>query len=398
MKKINFIITIFILTIFYVYISYIMQIPEEIVLLSNEKIEIRNLPGITKTESAQTSNGNIKNTTLELKIGDIVLKNANISVLENIQVVPVGKIIGLKLYTNGVLVVGFSEIEDYSKQKVKPYENSDIKEGDMIIEIDENEIEDIEDLKNAVNSSTGNDLKIKILRNGSVINTSIKPVEIEKREYRLGLWVRDAATGVGTVTFYEPETKAFAALGHGITDADTNKLINIDSGELVISKILSIKKGEEGSPGEIKGTIVNQKSIGEVLKNTEFGVYGILDDLTNLNIDVNDKLEVALRDEIKEGKAYVICSIDDSNVEKEYEIEIQKIYYDNNYNNKSMLIKITDEQLLEKTGGIIRGLSGAPIVQNGKFIGAITNVLVSDPAVGYAVFGDLMIKELKYIK
>ena len=219
-------------------------------------------------------------------------------------------------------------------------------------------------------------------------------MKTDDKEYKLGLWVKDAATGVGTMTYYEPNSKSFAVLGHGITDSDTNNLINIESGELVTSKVISIKKGEIENPGEIKGTILNQQTIGRVSKNTQFGIYGTLDNLTSLNIDTSKKMKVALRDEIKIGEAKIICSLDNSNKTKEYRIEIEKIYYDNDYNNKSMLIRVTDSELIDKTGGIIRGLSGAPIIQNGKFIGAVTNVLVSNPEIGYAIFGDLMVKEM----
>ena len=148
-----------------------------------------------------------------------------------------------------------------------------------------------------------------------------------------------------------------------------------------------------GNPGEIKGTIISQSTIGNIFKNSQFGVFGKLNNLTSLNIDTNNKMKVALRNEIELGKANILCSIDNGG-SKEYDVEIEKIYENNNYNNKSMLIRVTDQELLEKTGGIVRGLSGAPIIQNGKFIGAVTNVLVSNPEIGYAIFGDLMIKEL----
>ena len=200
--------------------------------------------------------------------------------------------------------------------------------------------------------------------------------------------------GVGTVTFYEPSTKTFGALGHGITDIDTEQLINIASGEFITTRILNIVKGEEGSPGKIQGSIENQKNIGKISKNTKFGIYGTVDNLSSLNIDISKQMEVALRNEITLGKATILCSLDNESV-KEYEIEIEKIFKENNYDNKSMLIKVTDEELLEKTGGIIQGMSGAPIIQNGKFIGAITHVLVNNPEEGYAVFGDIMLKQSK---
>ena len=171
--------------------------------------------------------------------------------------------------------------------------------------------------------------------------------------------------GVGTVTFYDKENRTFGALGHGITDIDTDKLINISSGEFITTRILNIIKGENGNPGRIQGTIDNQQNIGNISKNTKYGIYGVVNNLSSLNIDASKEMEVALRDEIKTGKAYIMCRLD-NNKSLEYEIEIEKIYKDNNYDNKSMQIKVTDERLISKTGGIIQGMSGAPIIQNRK--------------------------------
>ena len=395
MKKFKFILTIFLLFIIYVYVSYISLIPDRIISLNNNTVKLRKLPGIEISETTMTSNDNLNTINIELKLfGKLTLKNINVNKIEDIKVVPVGKVIGLKMYTNGVLVVGTSEIEDKNKLINKPYENSDIKPGDTIIKINEEIVESIDSLKQIVSNSNGKELKITILRNGHVLNTNITPVETQEKKYQLGLWVKDAATGVGTITFYEPESNYFGVLGHGITDYDTSRLINIDSGELVTAKIISLIKGEENNPGEIKGTIINSQTIGEVKKNTEFGVYGILNNLTALNIDISKAIEVASREEIEEGEAKILCSVNSSNITKEYKIKIEKIYLENNYNNKSMLIKIIDEELLKETGGIIRGLSGAPIIQNGKFVGAVTNVLVSDPEIGYGIFADMMINEI----
>ena len=185
--------------------------------------------------------------------------------------------------------------------------------------------------------------------------------------------------------------------GHGITDIDTGELINIASGEFVTTRILNITKGESGNPGKIQGTIENQVNIGEIDKNTKFGIYGKVDNLSSLNIDTSKEMEVATRDEIQTGKATILCSLDNKTVQ-EYEIEIEKIFKENNYDNKSMEIKVTDERLLEKTGGIIQGMSGSPIIQNGKFIGAVTHVLVNNPEEGYAVFGDIMLKQSRGIR
>ena len=394
------ILTIIFLLIIYMYVACIYQIPSSILSFEGDKIEFKVLPGIEITESIKTFN--LENefnskSLLEVSIlGNITIREIDITNIEDVRVVPIGKVVGLKLYTNGVLVVGMSEIEDLNNNLIKPYEKTDIKEGDMIFEIDGKEIGDINNLKDVINNSGGKKVEIKLLREGkTIVVSNIIPAKVSDKEYKLGLWVKDAATGVGTLTFYEPESKSFALLGHGITDADTNSLIYIDSGELVTSKVISVEKGIEGKPGEIRGTILKQKTIGEVNKNTNFGVYGKLTDLTSLNINTLKTCEVALRSEIKEEKATILCASDSQNLVKEYEIEIEKVYLDNDYNNKSMLIRITDSELINKTGGIIRGLSGAPIMQNGKFIGAITNVLVSNPEIGYGIFADLMIKEMK---
>ena len=200
--------------------------------------------------------------------------------------------------------------------------------------------------------------------------------------------------GIGTATYYEPTTGKFAALGHGIVDSDTDKLISIENGELVTTNVVDIQKGEEGKPGQIKGTLANAKTIGEVYQNTNFGIYGKLYDLSKLNINKDNLLPVATRDEIETGPAKTILTLENG-IKKEYDIEITKIYKNNNNDNKSMLIKATDRNLIKLTGGIIQGMSGAPIIQNGKFIGAITHVFVNKPTEGYAVFGDLMIKHSK---
>lgn len=303
----------------------------------------------------------------------------------------------MKLYTNGVLVVGMSEIEGIDNKKYKPYQNSGIEEGDIIISVNDNYIESTEELILEVNNSNGNVLEVKYLHEEKTKQCSITPVKINSEEYKLGLWVRDSAAGIGTVTFYEPESKNFGALGHGITDIDTGELINIASGEFVTTKVINVIKGKEGIPGKIQGTVENQKNIGKIFKNTQFGIYGNVDDLSSLKIDNSKYMEVALRNEIKTGKATILCSVDNKEV-KEYDIEIQKIYKENDYNNKSMFIKITDQELIQKTGGIIQGMSGAPIIQNGKFVGAITHVLVNNPTEGYGVFGDIMIKQMRIVK
>ncbi|MBR0490625.1 MAG: SpoIVB peptidase [Clostridia bacterium] len=307
-----------------------------------------------------------------------------------------GNIAGVKLYTSGILVVGMSEIEGVDNKKHKPYENSGIEEGDSIISIDNTKISTTQDLIDTVNASSGKNLAIEYVHNNATATCSITPVQTSNNEYKLGLWVRDSAAGVGTVTFYDSSTKSFGALGHGITDIDTEELINIESGEFITTQILNIKKGENGYPGRIQGTIDNQTNIGSIYKNTKFGIYGKVSNPSALRLDSSKEMEVALREEIKEGPATILCNLDGTSP-KEYNIQIERIFRENNYDNKSMKIKVTDENLLNKTGGIIQGMSGSPVIQNGKFVGAVTHVLVNNPKEGYAVFGDIMLKQIREV-
>lgn len=368
MKNLKFLLKIFIIVILfvvYIYVIAINAIPENIVIFQGEDVNIKTILGlkidvVNKENALETSSTNQKGInnsnkqTAKLNLfQNIFLKNIDIDVLPKTKVIPIGSVAGIKLYTNGVLVVGMSEIQGMDNKKYKPYENTGIQEGDRIIAVNNTDIENTEDLMKNVNMSNGNEVKIKYVHNQKSLECSIKPIETSSKEYKLGLWVRDSAAGVGTVTFYEPSSQSFGALGHGITDIDTEQLIDIASGEFVTTKILNVVKGESGNPGRIQGTVDNQKNIGEIYKNTKFGIYGKVDNISTLNIDNSKEMELATRDEIKTGKATIMCSLENEKIE-EYEIEIEKIFKDNNYDNKSMLIKVTDSRLLEKTGGIIQ--------------------------------------------
>lgn len=365
-KAIWKILLIFMLLIIYTYIVSIQAIPDNIVIFEGETLNLKTMLGLKahiteKDEVIETLSNNQINTlsnpgrkTIKLSMFEnIFLKNVNVDVIEKTTVIPVGNIAGIKLYTSGVLVVGMSEIEGIDNKRYKPYEQTGIEEGDTIISVNNNKIATTEELIENVNLCNGDEIKLEYIHEEKTMECSIKPVQTSSREYKLGLWVRDSAAGVGTVTFYDPSTQSFAALGHGITDIDTEQLIDISSGEFVTTKILNVIKGESGVPGRIQGTVDNQKNIGVIYKNTRFGIYGKVENLNSLDIDKSKEMPLALRDEIKTGKATIMCSLENGRIE-EYEIEIEKIYKENNYDNKSMLIKITDERLLDKTGGIIQ--------------------------------------------
>ena len=321
----------------------------------------------------------------------IAVKGEEIKISE-IQVIPIGEVVGIKLYTSGVLVVGTSSIEGIDGIMYKPFENTKIEEGDSIIAVNGNIVNNTNELINEINTCNGEKITITYKHNGVENNCEIIPVLDKNNEYKIGLWVRDSAAGVGTVTFFSEQTQTFAALGHAITDIDTGDIIQTSSGEIDDVNIVSIIKGVNEEPGKIQGAIKGNSVIGNIYKNTEYGIYGVINNISNLEIDYSKKMYVADRQQIELGEAYILSNVDGKF--KEYKIEIQKTFLNNNYDNKSMLIKVTDEELLNKTGGIIQGMSGSPIIQNGKFCGAVTHVLVNDPTVGYAVFADKMIREL----
>lgn len=406
MKKIlKITLVLIILAVVYSYVLAITSLPDTLILFEGENLKLNKIFGLNinlkdeKYEAMLTSS-NIGETsfteegkaTLTASLFNFNIKDIEVNVIDKTHVIPVGEVVGIKMYTKGVLVVGMAEIEGE-----KPYSSTEIKEGDIITNVDDKEIENTSDLIECINKSKGKTLEITYINNGEIKECNIKPVKSEGA-YKIGLWVRDSAAGIGTVTLYEPESNSFVALGHGITDIDTHELINISSGELVTTKILSIIKGESGTPGKIQGTIENQKNIGKIYKNTSLGIYGKVSQISNLSLNYSKPFEIAMRDEIKLGKAKILCNIENEQGIEEYEIEIVRKFTNNNYDNKSMLIRVIDERLIEKTGGIVQGMSGSPIVQNGKFVGAVTHVIVNNPKEGYAVFGDMLIKQMKSVK
>lgn len=404
LKKVSLFCVLIIFVLLFIYICYIDSIPSSIILLQGEEIGLKPMFGlnieVNAKESIETSfqeeseiSDKIGKNELSLNLGNIKLKDISVTTIPNKVVVPGGEAIGLKLYTNGVLVVGMSEIEGEDNKKYKPYENSGIEEGDMITKISDKTVTCTADLITYVNECNGKEINLKYVRDGKEYETKMNPTKTGEKDYKLGLWVRDAAAGVGTVSFYEPQTGSFAALGHGIIDIDTEEIIHIATGELVTSNIVSIVRGEKGKPGEIRGSIENGTTIGSVYKNSAFGIYGKLNRGTKFIKPNAKEMEILPRDEIQTGKAKIICTLENNKTE-EYEIEIQKVFTNNNTDNKSMIIKVTDQKLIEKTGGIIQGMSGSPIIQNDRFVGAVTHVMVNDPTMGYGVFADMMLKQM----
>ena len=310
---------------------------------------------------------------------------------KDIEVYPGGISIGVKINNKGALVVGYSDISTHEGLSESPGKVAGIELGDIIEEVNGENIETCSDLISKVKTCRNDEMTVKILRGNSELTKKISLIK-EDNEYKIGLWVRDSTAGIGTLTFYDKDSKTFGALGHPITDGDTNVSFNIKSGTVLRSSVLSIKKGERGNPGEIKGLFINEnESIGNIEKNTNSGIYGDAS-VEVINPNFNKAMTVAYRDEIKEGHAQIITTVEDGGA-KAYDIEILKLLPQDEPGSKSMIIKIVDPVLLEKTGGIVQGMSGSPIIQNGKIIGAVTHVLINKPDVGYGIYIEWMLQD-----
>jgi len=321
------------------------------------------------------------------------IKRSNSKSIKDVRLYPGGQPVGIKINTKGVLVVGISDIKTDVGIKDSPAALAGIEIGDTILKINNEKINDSEDVSRVINYNKNKEIDIQIERNSEILTKKIKPVKnISDGQYKIGLWIRDSTSGIGTLTYYSPNNHEFAALGHGITDIDTGKIMSVRDGDIVPSTILSVKKGVRGVPGELRGIFTSEdKSLGSIKMNTECGIFGVAK--TNIyNPVFNTPLSVALKNEVKIGKAQIITTIDGS-VPKLYDIEIEKLIKQNKPSSKSMIIRIVDKELLEKTGGIVQGMSGSPIIQDGKIVGAVTHVLVNRPDVGYGIYIEWMLRD-----
>lgn len=312
--------------------------------------------------------------------------NTNFVEASSIEVIPGGEAIGIKLNT-GVYVAGKYQVETNDGKKI-PWRKSDIEIGDKLLKIDGVDIENNQQLTKCINASLDDEVILTILRGSMEFDTNIEIINNKQHEKSIGLYIKDKLVGVGTLTFINPETKAFASLGHGIVDQKV--LIGSISGDLLVSNIDDIKKALPGVPGEKKAVIGNNV-IGKLTKNNATGLYGSINSRTFLN---KKKIKVASQDEVKLGKATMLTVLEDDIV-KEYSIEIIEINKQNTRNVKGLKIKITDPVIIEKCGGIVQGMSGSPIIQNGKLIGAVSHVIVDEPLTGYGIHIEWMINDSK---
>lgn len=321
--------------------------------------------------------------------GLLPVKNVDVHVIEKMKVAPSGEPIGIYVETNGLLVLDTAEIEGKDGLTYEPGGNI-VKSGDYILKWNKKAVPTIKQLNEAIQESGREKVPVTIRREGEEIEVAMRPILATDRTYKIGVWVREDTQGIGTLT-YVTEEGQFGTLGHGITDEDTGTLLNLHGGELYKTKILGIMKGTSGEPGELQGYInmVATNEIGEIKKNTALGVFGEMEK-TSIKNYCSEYLSVGMKQEIRKGEAWIYANLDGS--AKKYKIEIEQIDI-NSTDNKSMVIRITDSRLLKLTGGIVQGMSGSPILQNGKIIGAVTHVLVDDPARGYGVFIETMLSQ-----
>lgn len=328
-------------------------------------------------------------------LGLIPVKKVDVNVVDRPKLVPGGNAIGVKINTKGVLVVAVTDVIGIDGQRYNPAKDAGIKPGDSILKINGIEVKDAQHVVELLNQLQDQKIKLEIDRNNIKYEVEATPIKsLQDNCYRLGIWVRDKTAGIGTLTFYDKNSKIFGALGHGITDMDTGHLLIPNYGKIINAKISNIEQGKKGSPGEIKGMFYGtDKELGEIKTNSNYGIFGVISD-EFINSDNKEPIPIGFKEEVKVGKAYILATIEGNKVEK-FDIEITDVQYQDKPEQKSMTIKITDKRLLEKTGGIVQGMSGSPIIQDGKLIGAVTHVFVNDPTRGYGVFIEWMLEQIK---
>ncbi len=378
-----------------VYIAvYIMgqSIPENYKITRGDTLKIDSyIPVTAEYNGAKMSQVNTHNVgdifDVDLKIfGLIPFSTAQVEVVDEMYVSVLGNPFGMKIYTDGVLVIELSDVDTVSGN-VNPAKKAGIEVGDYIVSVNGEKITCNEDLSDLVSRSNGKVMNFEVLHNGKICNCKVSPQKsVETGTYRIGIWVRDSSAGIGTLTFYSPASGVICGLGHGICDSDTGGLLTLESGELVGAQIVSVTKGNNGNPGELKGKFTFD-TLANISLNAENGVYGVYKG----KIDISNLTEIALKQEVTDGDAQILCTID-GDTPKLYSCTVKKrnsTYFSATQN---LTVTVTDKQLIEKTGGIVQGMSGSPVLQNGRLIGAITHVLVDDPTTGYAIFAENMLE------
>lgn len=321
--------------------------------------------------------------------GCFPFKKMDIQVIGDMELIPAGIPVGLYVETDGLMVIGVGEFEGEAGIHYSPSKYI-LKSGDYILECNGEAVTDKDSFIQTVEECEGKEIKLKIQRNHTVHHVSVQPEKNQAGEYKIGVWIRDNAQGVGTLTYVDANGK-FGALGHGVTDVDTSMLMEVEDGTLYQTEIISIKKGRVGTPGEMTGMIVysEERILGDIEYNGKEGIFGVCNE-DAMKLCKEKPLPIGLKQEIKEGPAQIYCTLEDTPCY--YNVEITHVQMDHDNVNRGIELQVTDLGLLEKTGGIVQGMSGSPIIQDGKIIGAVTHVLVNDPTKGYGIFIENMLE------
>ena len=334
--------------------------------------------------------GNTDDLQMQVKLfGILPFKQVGIRVIEDRELIPVGVPIGIYVKTEGVLVVGTGEFASQGAGKVSPAKNI-LKSGDYVIKLNGTEVTGKDDFITRIENCGGEQQILTIRRDAETYDVRIKPERDRTGKYKIGVWVRDNAQGVGTMTYID-ENGNFGALGHGINDVDTSTLMEMNDGTLYQTEIISIRKGAAGQPGEMTGMIVysDDRILGDITRNSIRGIFGKCNQKA-LALGTEEALPIGLKQEIEKGPAQILCTVDGTT--RYYDIEITEIHLDHDNVNRGIELRVTDPELLSVTGGIVQGMSGAPIIQKGKFVGAVTHVLVQDSTRGYGIFIENMLE------
>ncbi len=382
------------LLIFLTYAFY--TVPDEIITVPNKKPDIKEIYSLNLTtqevseeEITKISKEGIYKVNVKL-FNTIPIKTLSVRVSKREYVIPSGEIFGLRFFTNGVVIVSTGEVET-ENGNVNPAKLSGLQAGDAIVKINNENVTSCKQVTDIFSSYNGTPYRINFIRNNKEYSTEFKLYfSVPDQKFLAGIWIRDSAAGIGTMTFIDSKTNLFGGLGHGVYDTQSNKILPLYNGDIVRAQINSCFKGKNGQAGELCGMFTSE-GCGCLSLNCETGVYGYLE----TQIQETAEVPVALKDEIKEGPAQIISTVD-SGKPKMYSIEIEKINKtDNEYRN--LIIKIVDKELISKTGGIVQGMSGSPIIQNGMLIGAVTHVFINDPLHGYGILAETMINTSKTV-
>ncbi len=364
--------------------NYIVTEGSTFSLNSKEYLSVHTERAFPTSTSGSSFNADIK------FLGCIGVKTVNVKVAPKSSLLVCGTPFGIKMLTEGVIVTKISDI-DSGKKVTSPAREAGLKEGDVILSINGTSDLDNNTVSDIISSCGGNELDLTVSRDGETLNLKVTPLKTRSGDYLIGAWVRDSCAGIGTLTFYDPESSTFGGLGHPVCDVDTGEIMPLDSGEIVNVKIIGVVKGTVGTPGELMGAFIPGGKLGTLKTNSEQGVFGEMSAPENFEC-----MQAASRQEIKTGCAQILTTVD--GVTPQYfDIVIEKVNMSDKNLTKNMTIKITDPELLKITGGIVPGMSGSPIIQNGKLVGAVTHVFVNDPTRGYAIFIENMLQSAQSI-